>query len=237
LAWIYQGKVLDDSGNVKKQKPLSMFRLFTYRRIFQASLAYACYLYVWQTFATWMPAFFTNARGFTLAAMGTAAMYPYLCGVVMEVTGGAISDRLYRGGVSQSVLRRTGLAFCLFGSAAFLFITIQVSQPFWIVFFMSCYAGINGLGAGFGGVQAIPIDLSPVGQEGGCAAFYAFVGGLGNFFAPMIMGFIIDSRFGYDGGFIVTAIVACVGAVLYIFNKYERMELKQSDLERLGESA
>jgi ACS family glucarate transporter-like MFS transporter len=236
LAWIYQDKVLDDSGNVKKTKPVSMFRLLTYTKLFQASFAYACYLYVWQTFATWMPAFFTNARGFTLSEMGVAAMYPYLFGVIGEITGGAIADRLYRGGISQTLLRRAGLAFCLFGSAIFLFITIQVVQPFWIVFFMCCYAGINGLGAG-AGVQAIPIDLAPTGQEGGFAAFYAFIGGLGSFFAPMIMGFIIDSRFGYDGGFVVTAIVACVGAFLFIFNKYERLELKKVDLERLGESA
>jgi MFS-type transporter involved in bile tolerance (Atg22 family) len=128
------------------------------------------------------------------------------------------------------------MSVTLFGDALFLFLAVNAVEPFWIVFWMTCFGGVSGLGAS--GVQAFPIDLAPPGQEGGFSAFYAFLGGLGNFFAPMIMGFIIDSRFGYDGGFVVTAVVAVVGAILFDLGRYDKhLELRPQDLASIGEAA
>jgi MFS family permease len=227
LAYIRQEEVTDESGKVKATTPIPMRRFIFYPRLVCAALAYGCYLYVWNTFTSWMPAFFVNARGFSSTAMGNATMIPYLCAVILELIGATIFDRWYRAGASISMLRRTGMAISLIGSAIFIFIAIQATTPFWIVFFLSAFAGISGLGAG--NVQAVPVDLAPYGQAGGFNGFYAFGGALGSFFAPFITGAIIDSPFGYNGGFTVSACVALLGAALYIFNKYDRLEVREQD--------
>jgi ACS family glucarate transporter-like MFS transporter len=162
-----------------------------------------------------------------MTSMGNATMIPYICAVVLELIGATIFDRWLRAGASITMLRRTGMAISLIGSAIFIFIAIQATQPFWIVFFLSAFAGISGLGAG--NVQAVPVDLAPYGQAGGFSGFYALGGALGSFFAPMLTGFVIDSSYGYNGGFILSACVALLGAALYIFNKYDRLEIREKD--------
>jgi ACS family glucarate transporter-like MFS transporter len=228
LEYIRQDEVRDESGNIKTSAPIPMRKFIFYPRLVQAALAYGCYLYVWNTFTTWMPSFFVVARDFSMTSMGNAAMIPYLAAVILELIGSVIFDRWHRAGASITKLRRTGMSISLIGSAIFIFIAIQATTPFWIVFFLSAFAGISGLGAG--NVQAVPVDLAPYGQAGGISGFYALGGALGSFFAPMVTGFIIDTKFGYNGGFIVSAVVALIGAALYIFNKYERLEVREKDL-------
>jgi ACS family glucarate transporter-like MFS transporter len=229
LAYIRQEEVLDESGKVAKTTPIPMRRFIFYPRLVQAALAYGCYLYVWNTFTTWMPSFFVVARTFSMSSMGNATMIPYLSAVILELIGSVIFDKWYRAGASLSLLRRTGMGISLIGSAIFIFIAIQATTPFWIVFFLSAFAGISGLGAG--NVQAVPVDLAPYGQAGGFSGFYALGGALGSFFAPMLTGAIIDSQYGYNGGFIVSACVALLGAALYIFNKYDRLSVRTQDSE------
>jgi ACS family glucarate transporter-like MFS transporter len=227
LAYIRQDEVTDESGKVKATTPIPMRKFIFYPRLVKAACAYGCYLYVWNTFTTWMPSFFVNARGFNMTSMGNATMIPYICAVVLELIGSVIFDRWLRSGASITMLRRTGMSISLIGSAIFIFIAIQATQPFWIVFFLSAFAGISGLGAG--NVQAVPVDLAPYGQAGGFSGFYALGGALGSFFAPMLTGFVIDTRYGYDGGFVLSACVALLGAALYIFNKYDRLEIRERD--------
>jgi ACS family glucarate transporter-like MFS transporter len=235
LDYIRQEELLDESGKVKKTAPIPMRKFIFYPRLVQASFGYACYMYLWSTFTTWMPSFFVAARGFSMSSMGNAAMMPYLVAVVMELLGGAIFDRWYRAGATITMLRRTGMSISLIGASIFIFITIQATEPFWIVFFMSTFAGVASLGAS--NVQAVPTDLAPYGQSGGFIGFYAFIGAVGSFFAPMITGLVIDSQYGYDGGFIVSACASLLGAALYLFNKYNRLEVRAKDVENPSVSA
>jgi ACS family glucarate transporter-like MFS transporter len=227
LAYIRQEEVLDESGKVQKTAPIPMRRFIFYPRLVRAALAYGCYLYVWNTFTAWMPSFFVNARGFSSTAMGNATMLPYLTAVILELIGAVIFDKWYQSGAKLTTIRRTGMSISLIGSAVFILISIQVTSPAMIVFFLCAFAGVSGLGAG--NVQAPPVDLAPYGQAGGFSGFYAFGGALGSFFAPFVTGAIIDSRFGYEGGFAVSACVALLGAALYIFNKYDRLEVREQD--------
>jgi sugar phosphate permease len=235
LDYIRQEEVLDESGKVQKSDPIPMRKFIFYPRLVQAACAYGCYLYVWNTFTTWMPSFFTEARNFSMTSMGNAAMAPYLAAVILELIGSVIFDKWYRRGASIAKLRRTGMAISLIGSAIFIFIAIQATTPFWIVFFLSAFAGISGLGAG--NVQAVPVDLAPYGQAGGFSGFYALGGAIGSFFAPMLTGFMIDSQYGYNGGFLLSAGVALLGAALYIFNKYDRLKVRPQDQEDAAKSA
>jgi ACS family glucarate transporter-like MFS transporter len=235
LAYIRQEEVTDESGKVQKTTPIPMRRFIFYPRLVRASIAYGLYLYVWNTFTAWMPAFFVQARGFSMASMGNVTMIPYLCAVILELIGGTLFDRWYRAGATLTTVRRTGMAISMVGSAIFIFVAIQATTPFWIVFFLSAFAGISGFGAA--NVQAPPVDLAPYGQAGGFNGFYAFVGALGSFFAPIVTGAIIDSPFGFNGGFTVSACVALAAAALYVFNRYDRLTIRPQDAKLASASA
>jgi hypothetical protein len=162
LAWIRQEEVLDETGQVQKTLPIPMRRFIFYSRLVRVSLGYGCYLYVWNTFTAWMPSFFVIARGFSMSTMGNVTMLPYLTAVILELIGGTLFDRWYRRGAGLTTIRRTGMAISLIGSAIFIFVAIQATTPFWIVFFLCAYAGISGFGAA--NVQPPPSTSRPTGR-------------------------------------------------------------------------
>ncbi|NPV27547.1 MAG: MFS transporter [Firmicutes bacterium] len=226
LDYIRQDELISDEGHVIV-KPIPMYRLFTYRVVVQVCIAYALYLYVWTAFNYWVPSYLMAARGLSLKAMGFAAMYPYIAGVTLELIGGAVFDRWYRSGATITTLRRTGMSIAMIGAAVFLYMTMQATTANAAIFWLTCTMGIFSFGAS--NVWAIPSDIAPYGQAGGVGGVYNFVGNFGALVAPMVSGFMVDSKFGYNGAFWVCVACAVVGALLFATNNYDRLEPKAAD--------
>ena len=227
LAYIRQNEVVDSSGKVVS-KPIGMFKLFTYRRVLQVCVAYGMYLYVWTVFSTWMPTYLVKVRHLDTKTMGWYAMIPYLVAVICELFGGQFFDNWYRRGASNSTLRRTGMGIGLIGTALFIYLTMGASSPQMAIFWISCFMGIFAFGAS--NVWAIPGDIAPYGQAGGVGGAYNFIGNFGSLLAPMVTGFFIDSHYGFNGAFAVCVVISVIAGLLFIFNSYERLEPKASDL-------
>ncbi len=227
LAYIRQDEVVNDSGKVES-KPIPMYKLFTYPVIMKVTIAYALYLYVWTVFASWMPTYFVQVRGMSTSEMGTAAMIPYIVAVIMELTGGKVFDAWHARGATISQLRRTGMGIAMIGTAVFIYLTMQATTAAQAVFYLSAFMGIFAFGAS--NVWAIPSDIAPYGQAGGVGGIYNFVGNFGALFAPMVTGFFVGSKYGFNGGFTVCVVFAIIGALLFIFNDYNRLEPRASDL-------
>lgn len=227
LAYIRQDEVLMEDGKVQS-KPIPMLKLFLYPVVAKVSIGYAMYLYVWTVFNTWMPAYLVQERGLSLAEMGFAAMYPYICAVICELIGGKVFDTWYARGATVTQLRRTGMTVGLIGSALFIFLCMQAETATLAVVCLCAFMGIFAFGAS--NVWAIPSDIAPYGQAGGVGGIYNFVGNFGSLLAPMVTGFFVGSKYGYNGAFIVCVVVAIIAAGLFFFNKYDRLEPKASDL-------
>lgn len=227
IDYIRQDEVVGADGKVES-KPISMFRLFTYPAVLKACVAYALYLYVWTAFNYWLPTYLVQAKGLSLKEMGFAAMIPYLVSVFCELAGGKFFDGWYGRGATITMLRRTGMGVGMIGTALFVYLCMQSNSAFSAVLWLSCFMGIFAFGAS--NVWAIPTDIAPYGQAGGVGGVYNFVGNFGALFAPMVCGFMINSKYGFNGAFAICVVFALIGGLLFIFNKYERLEPKAQDL-------
>jgi len=225
LDYIRQDEVITDEGIVHVE-PISMTRLARYPSILTAMLAYPFYLYIWTVFVYWIPTYLMKARGLSLKEMGIAASIPYIFAVCLELTGGKFFDAWYRKGASITLLRRTGMGISMFGAAFFIWLCMQADTAFWAVFWLSAFAGIFAFGAS--NVWAIPSDLAPYGQAGGVGSLMNFVGNFGALLAPMVTGYLAASKYGFNGAFAVCVAVAVLGALLYVFNSYERVKPKEA---------
>ena len=225
LAYIRQDEVITDAGAVHVE-PISMSRLATYPVILKACLAYAFYLYIWTVFLYWIPTYLMKARGLSLKEMGVAASIPYIFAIFMELTGGKVFDKWYAKGASITKLRRTGMGIGMFGAAFFILMCMQANTAFWAIFWLSAFCGIFAFGAS--NVWAIPSDLAPYGQAGGVGSLMNFVGNFGALLAPMVTGYLAASKYGFNGAFAVCVAVAVLGALLYVFNSYERVKPKEA---------
>ena len=223
LAYIRQDEVITDEGTVQVE-PIPMLKLATYPVVLKATLAFAFYLYVWTVFLYWVPTYLMKVRGLSLKQMGIAASIPYIVAVIMELTGGKLFDKWYRSGATINQLRRTGMGIGMFGSALFIWLCIQATTTVGAIFWLSAFAGIFAFGAS--NVWAIPSDIAPYGQAGGVGGIYNFVGNFGALFAPMVTGFIAETRYGFYGAFALCVVFSVLSALLYIFNSYERLKPK-----------
>jgi MFS family permease len=225
LAYIRQDEVITEAGTVHVE-PIPIIKLATYAVIMKATVAYALYLYVWTVFLYWIPTYLMKVRGLSLKEMGLAASVPYIVAVFTELAGGKFFDKWYERGASITTLRRTGMGIGMFGAALFICLCMQAQSAFWAVFWLSAFSGIFSFGAS--NVWAIPSDIAPYGQAGGVGGIYNFVGNFGALFAPMVTGYLAETKYGFNGAFAVCVVFSVIGGLLFIFNRYDRLKPKEA---------
>jgi len=85
-----------------------------------------------------------------------------------------------------------------------------------------CLAGLSVaaffLYGGFGPVWAIVLDLTPANARGAFSGFINCGGQIGGFFAPVVVGYLIEATASFTGGFLfmmagLVVAAACFGAV------------------------
>jgi MFS transporter, ACS family, glucarate transporter len=123
-------------------------RLFASRSFWGIGLTFFCTLYVIQFFLYWLPFFLQQYLNMSLTSMGYAASVPWMFIFVAALSIGKLSDTLYSRGYSLFIARNVPMmtGFCL--AALFMFISLQLAEPWLVVLFISLGLGF----AGFSGV-------------------------------------------------------------------------------------
>jgi len=220
LAYIRQDEIVSTPGDVEKTAAIPLLKLFTYGRFNLMCLGYFQYAYFWTAYSMWVPSFLVQAKGFSLEAMGFAAMWPYIIGFFAELGGGLICDGWRKRGGTLTQIRRFGTVTGFVGAALGLIIVVNSSSNMATIVGLSIAMG--GISFGAANFWAIPNDLAPYGQGGGFAGAMNFVGQIGCLIAPMVSGFVIGTAWGYDGMLYIMTGSAIVGALAYALNNYDK---------------
>ena len=224
LEYIRQGQV--EAGNVPKAKEVPMYRLLTYRRIFAMCSGFFLYMYFATVFHVWIPAYLVHAKGFSLKAMGIAVTFPFLAGITVELTGARLLDKWLQRGASLTKVRRTGQLFSYFGTAICVFLAIGAVTPTMTVVWLTAAYGVKAIC----GAQnwAIASEIAPRGQVGPVAALNGMSGALAVIVAPLVSGFLIQTRWGYNGALFVMAVALLVAGILYGLLEYKPVTLESA---------
>ena len=221
LAYIRQDEVVNADGQVDKGRMIPLFELFTYKKTLLVFAGFFCYNYFWGVFTTWIPAYLVMAKGFDLKAMGTAAMYPYIAGVVCELSFGPMFDMALRKGVSLNVVRRIGMAICLLGGAGFMYLAVIATTPTMTIVHLTLAMGMYSGGAC--NTWSVPNDIAPYGQGGGIAGTMNIFGQFASLLAPIVTGYLISTSWGYDGALNLVVGSAVIGYFFYFMVDYSRL--------------
>jgi len=100
--------------------------LFRYRTIWGMMIGFFCLNFVIYFFITWFPSYLVQARGFSLAQLGTLGVLPALVAIPGGWLGGFVSDALYRRGWSLTAARKVCLVGGMLMSSA---ITLSAFAP------------------------------------------------------------------------------------------------------------
>jgi sugar phosphate permease len=176
------------------------------------SAMYVCYAFDMGVFLTWFPKYLNDARGFSLAQMGLYASLPLAAGVIGDIAGGWISDRLVdRLGLT---LARRLVAVAGYGlSAVAIPLACCAHDPMASVAFF-CLA-VFGLELTVGVSWAVTLDVGGA-FAGSVSAVMNTFGNLGGAFASALTGYLVTA-YGWHAPFLVLAAIAGLGGVLFLW--------------------
>jgi len=195
---------------------ISWFDLFRYRSVWGLMLGLFCLNFAIYFFITWFPSYLQQARGFSLASLGTWGALPALMGVAGNWMGGFTSDRLLRAGWSPTRARKTCLVGGMLMSSSIALAAFVESTWACLGLFTLAYASLSFAGAN---CWTVVSEIAPT------PGHVASIGGIQNC-AGNLAGILISTFTGIvltltSGSFLIPLAVAgamCVlGALSYLF--------------------
>ena len=204
------------SATYDKSAHVPWASLFRYRTIWGMMLGFFCLNFVIYFFITWFPSYLVQARGFSLAKLGTLGMLPGLISIPGGWLGGMTSDWLYRQGWSLTAARKTCLVGGMLISSVITGSAFVESVYAALALFAIAYAALAFTAAS---IWSLPGDVAPTRRH------VASIGGIQNF-ASNLAGIVTTTFTGVmltitKGSFIVPLVVAgaacLIGASMYLF--------------------
>lgn len=161
-------------------------KLFGRPQIWLIVVAYGCYAWASWFYFSWFPTWMVHAGRFSMAQMGLYASFPFFLGIVTNMLGGALADRLavrfgpeqaYRWVTSVCLLVTSVLllAMSLVTSHAAIVALATISFGCMDLMLPSAWAMCTTLGGRWGGVATGVMNTA--GQAGGllCTVFFGYV--------------------------------------------------------------
>lgn len=164
---------------------------------------------IWWLYITWLPKYFSDVRGFSLAEIGLYTWVPYLAADAGSLIGGAASGMLIARGWSVDAARRAVIivAAVIMPVGA---LAARVDDAMAALALMSVV--LFGFQVWINNVQTIPSDVFPARLVGSVAGLGGFGAGVGSMVFMYATGWIVDHA-SYTAVFTIAACLAPVGTL------------------------
>ena len=171
-----------------------------------------CYTLMWQFYATWFPTYLVTWRGLNTVESSLYAGLPFGFGLLANLAGGPLADRLgARVGVvsGRRWLGCTGLTL-----AAFLLYAGTVwSEPHVGAVLISLAAGAGDLV--LAPAWALAVDLGGA-RAGATSGLMNAISNLGAFVSPLLVGWIVQTTSNWNTALFVAAIATMMSAAFWL---------------------
>jgi sugar phosphate permease len=174
---------------------------------------YSCFFFGTNFYLTWYPTYLREHRHLSLTSLGFWGSVPLFAGMLGDITGGSISDLIFKRRGNAKLARR------IVAAPGFLMAAVFVIPA---ALTMGAVASVLWLAASFfflewviGPAWAVPMDVG--GQfSGTVTGVMNMVGALGGSLAALVYGSLFDRGF-WIAPFLVSAAVMTMGALIWMF--------------------
>jgi MFS transporter, ACS family, D-galactonate transporter len=173
------------------------------------SFNYTSYLLV-----TWLPFYLTRERGLSMHQMARVGGLFYLLYAASCAGFGKLSDVWVNAGASPTTVRKTLASVGYAGMGLFLALTAVTPSPafLWTLAITGIFLGMATCN-----IWAITQTLAGAKMVGRWTGVQNFMGNFAGAVAPWLTGFLLDRTGHFYWAFFVTAAVAWIGALSWIF--------------------
>jgi ACS family hexuronate transporter-like MFS transporter len=176
---------------------------------------------IWWLYVFWLPSYFQDARGFSLAQIGWSAWFPFLAAGLGALTGGWASGHLIARGWSVDRARKTVMAAgALLVPAGIL--AMRAESPYAALAWMGVV--LFGFQVWINNLQTLPSDLFPQGAVASVAGLGGTAAAVASVLYNWNTGRVVD-LLGYTPVFIAAGVLGPLGllAVFLLAGRIERV--------------
>ena len=165
---------------------------------------------------TWFTSYLVEGLGYSQEVGGNLTILPWIFGMIVVLTGGAVSQRLKKQGVSSRLCRGALAATTvILGGCALPFVGSMPTPELKL----ACLVFGTAIGSTiFVVIPMIVSELTPQPQRAAMLAIATSVVTFAGVVAPYAMGFVIESAAspaaGYEKGFFILGLLLLVGGVI-----------------------
>jgi sugar phosphate permease len=174
---------------------------------------YGCFFYGTYFFLTWFPTYLIEYRHLSLKSLGFVASLPLLAGMVGDIAGGSLTDRVFKKTGKLKFARRIVAAPCLLTSSACLVPAATTHSATTAVVCLT--ASLFFLEMVIGPAWAVPMDVGGE-YSGTVTGVMNMSGALAASLSPVVFGFFAERGF-WIAPFLVTAGMLLSGALIWTF--------------------
>lgn len=217
VAWLWAMRPSNGAGAAAAQERSKLEvpwrRLVNVPAVWALFASHFCANWALYFFISWLPTYFTQARGLSLEAAGSFSGIPWLVMAAATMSAGWFADTAVQRGVDLTVVRKTLQTIGLIVPAVSL-VLLQHTESALGALVLVCLA-VGSLGCTWAGCSANAIDLAPrhsaaiMGVSNTVATIPGVVG-------VSLTGWIVDVTGTFTAAFILTAILCVVGALVYL---------------------
>lgn len=214
LPWQKTVRALPTEGHADEAARVPVGALASKWSLWSMSIVHALGNYCFYFLLAWLPLFLTKSRGFTITEMTLLATLGYAVQGACAFAFGHFSDRWTRSGRSEATCRR-GMMVAGQAAAAVSILGLVFVHSALATALLLCLAGMAS--------GAISLNVYAVGQmfagpraAGTWIGIQNAIGNLSGIFGPIVTGIIVD-RAGYASAFYLTAGIAGIGALWWIW--------------------
>jgi sugar phosphate permease len=208
----------DSSGTIKPvdlhQQLAPPWRIiFRSANMWYIAAGYCCFYYGTYFYMTWFPTYLLEYRHLSLKAVGTLASLPLLAGMVGDIVGGTLTDKVYRKTGRLKFARRIVAAPAMLASGVCL-IPAALTHSSWTAI-LCLTASLFFLELVISPAWAVPMDVGGE-YSGTVSGVMNMAGSLAASLSPIIFGALVQRGF-WITPFFITAGVLLTGALIWAF--------------------
>jgi sugar phosphate permease len=187
--------------------------IFRSANMWYIAAGYCCFYYGTYFYMTWFPTYLLEYRHLSLRAVGRLASLPLLAGMVGDIVGGTLTDRVYKKTGKLKFARRIVAAPAMLASGVCL-IPAAVTQSAWTAV-LCLTASLFFLELVISPAWAVPMDVGGE-YSGTVSGVMNMAGSLAASLSPIIFVALVQRGF-WITPFFISAGVLLTGALIWAF--------------------
>ncbi|MGC2401263.1 MAG: MFS transporter [Acidobacteriaceae bacterium] len=231
LPWLFlvrdDSRITSQAGGTPAPSRVSLGAILRTPVIWGTCLATFCYMYFVYFCMTWMPTYFKERFGLSLAASSWFTFMSFAGTGIISILAGWAADRFIARGRNPVSVRKafTIGGFVLAFSAAFAAFSHSTSMNLFLAVF-----SLSGLGLATANYWALTQTLMPRSASARAAGIQNTAANLAGIAAPWITGVLVQKTGNFNAPLIAVGFWLLVGIGCYLFLVRERYALREDGL-------